>query len=137
VADPIWWKEQNEVSIYCLVLFSPSSKISWHNSYVIYFQAMPSCISFRDAPLEHEEQMRIVFHAISDKNETSFVPIISGVGGDGNIEGQREEQPSITPNDRPTSAKRPATTSPMGKKKKTFRDQCMKYLVDAYEKKAS
>jgi hypothetical protein len=81
VADPIWWKEQNEVSIYCLVLFSPSSKITWHNSYVIYFQAMPGCISFRDAPLEHEEQMRIVFHAISDKNETSFVPIISGVGG--------------------------------------------------------
>jgi hypothetical protein len=110
------------------------------------FQAMPGCITFRDAPLEHEEQMRIMFDAISDKNETSFVPFTGGgvdkgegeggAGGDDNTEGQREEQPPITPNGRPTSAKRLTTTSPKEKTKKTFRDQCMKHLVDAYEKKA-
>jgi DNA-directed RNA polymerase len=85
--------------------------------------------------------MQIMFDAISVTNETSFVP--SSGGGEGvdatsgldNIEGQEEEHPPITPNVRPSSRKRPATTSPKGKKK-TFRDQCMKRLVAAYEKKA-
>ncbi|OEL25687.1 hypothetical protein BAE44_0013297 [Dichanthelium oligosanthes] len=89
---------------------------------------MPGCISFRDAPLENEDQMRIMFDAISVTNETSFVPSSGGgvekvdgaAGGNDNIEGEGEEQLPITPN---------------GKKKKTFRDQCMKRLVDAYEKK--
>jgi hypothetical protein len=105
---------------------------------------MSGCIGFRDAPLEHEEQMRIMFDAISVTNETSFVPSTNGgecesagvADGVDNNEGQEEEQPPIIPNDRPTSAKRAATSSPKGKKKKTFRDQCMKCLVDAYEKKS-
>jgi hypothetical protein len=86
--------------------------------------------------------MRIMFDAISIMNETSFVPSTNGgecasaVGGDDNNEGQEKEQPPIIPNDRPTSAKRAGTSSPKGKKKKTFRDQCMKRLVDAYEKKS-
>jgi hypothetical protein len=104
---------------------------------------MTGCISFRDAPLEHEEQMQIMFDAISVMNETSFVPSTNGgecegadaVGGVDNNEGQEEEQPPIIPNDRPTSAKRAATSSLKGKKK-TYRDQCMKHLVDAYEKKS-
>jgi hypothetical protein len=104
---------------------------------------MPGCISFRDAPLEYEEQMRIMFDAISIMNETSFVPSTNGgecegagaAGGVDNNEGQEEEQPPIIPNDKPTSAKRPTTSSPKGKKK-TFRDQCIKHLVDAYEKKS-
>jgi hypothetical protein len=104
---------------------------------------MPGSISFRDAPLEHEEQMWIMIDAISITNETSFAPSTNGgegegagaVGGVDNNEGPEEEQPPIIPNDRPTSAKRLATSSPKGKKK-TFRDQCMKRLVDAYEKKS-
>jgi hypothetical protein len=120
-------------------------QVCWQNSYnpIIFFQAMPGCISFRDAPLEHEEQMQIMFDAISVMNETSFVPSTNGgecegadvVGGVDNNEGQEEEQPPIIPNDGPTSAKRAATSSLKGKKKKTYRDQCMKRLVDAYEKK--
>jgi DNA-directed RNA polymerase len=43
--------------------------------------------------------------------------------------------PPITPNVGATSEKRRATSSPKGKKKKTFKDQCMKRLVDVYEKK--
>jgi hypothetical protein len=101
---------------------------------------MPVCISFRDAPLEHEEQMRIMFDAISVTNETSIVPSTNGgecedadaADGVDNNEGQEEEQPPIIPNGKPTSAKRAGTSSPKGKKKKTFRDQCMKRLVDAY-----
>jgi hypothetical protein len=89
--------------------------------------------------------MRIMFDAISVTNETSLVPStivdveqgVDGVaGGDGNIEGQGQEQPPITPNVGATSGKRSATSSPKGKKKKTFKDQYMKRLVDAYEKKA-
>jgi hypothetical protein len=120
-------------------------QVCWQNSYnpIIFFQAMAGSISFRDAPLEHE-QMRIMFDAISVTNETSFVPSTNdgecegdgAVGGVDNNEGPEEEQPPIIPNDRPASAKRLATSSPKGKKKKTFRDQCMKRLVDAYEKKS-
>ncbi|OEL33602.1 hypothetical protein BAE44_0005378 [Dichanthelium oligosanthes] len=40
--------------------------------------AMSGCISFQDAPLEHEDQMRIMFDAISVTNETSFVPSSGG-----------------------------------------------------------
>jgi hypothetical protein len=70
--------------------------------------------------------MRIIFDAISITNETSFVPSTSGgececvdaIGGADNIEGWEEEQPSIIQNVRPSSRKRPATTSPKGKKRK-------------------
>jgi hypothetical protein len=105
---------------------------------------MPDCISFRDAPLVHEKQMQIMFDAINVTNETSFVPSTNGgecegdgaAGGVKNNEGQEEEQPPIIPNDRPISAKKSATSSPKGNEKKTFRYQCMKRLVDAYEKKS-
>jgi hypothetical protein len=91
---------------------------------------MPGCISFRDAPLQHDEKMWIMFDAISVTNETSFVPSTNGgecegagaAGGVDNNKGQEEEHLPIIPNDKPTSAKRPATSSPKEKKKKTFRD---------------
>ncbi|WVZ65112.1 hypothetical protein U9M48_014530, partial [Paspalum notatum var. saurae] len=110
IATDEWWKEQNE--------------------------AMPGCIGFKDAPLENEDQ------AVT--NETSFVPT-NGVGDDTDViqvEGDRDGQEkndgeggrgaNVTPN----SGKRPAPLSPKGKKKKNFRDQCMKRLVEAYEIKA-
>jgi hypothetical protein len=73
--------------------------------------------------------MWIMFDAISVTNETSFVPSTDGGECEGvdvvawldNIEGQEEEQPPITPNVKPSSEKRPTTTSPKGKKE-TFRD---------------
>ncbi|PUZ37128.1 hypothetical protein GQ55_9G093100 [Panicum hallii var. hallii] len=111
VADEKWWKDQND--------------------------AMLGCICFRDAPLEHEEQMRIIFEAVSVTNETSFVPLNGeDGGGQSNSELEREGQVPTPPNVTPTLGKRPTPLSPKGKKKKTFRDQCMKRLVDAYEKKA-
>ncbi|WVZ81938.1 hypothetical protein U9M48_029262, partial [Paspalum notatum var. saurae] len=118
IATDEWWKEQNE--------------------------AMPGCIGFKDAPLENEDQMRIMFDAIAVTNETSFVPT-NGMGDDTDViqvEGDRDGQEkndgeggrgaNVTPN----SGKRPAPLSPKGKKKKNFRDQCMKRLVEAYEIKA-
>ncbi|KAJ1289255.1 hypothetical protein BS78_02G150300 [Paspalum vaginatum] len=118
VGTPEWWVEQNK--------------------------AMPGCICFKDAPLENEDQMRIMFDAIAVTNETSFVPT-RGVGEDTDViqlEGDRDCQEksdgeggrgaNVTPN----SGKRPAPLSPKGKKKKNFRDQCMKHLVEEYEMKA-
>jgi len=104
---------------------------------------MPGCITFRDTPLEHEEQMRIMFDAISVTNETSFVPSSGAAtvegGVDGNIEVDREGPLHISPANMPNSAKRAATSqptsSPKGKKKKNFKETCMRRLVEAYEKK--
>ncbi|WVZ81621.1 hypothetical protein U9M48_028976 [Paspalum notatum var. saurae] len=105
---------------------------------------MPSCITFRSSPLENKEQMRIMFDAIAVTNESSFVPS-SGVGDEGGdvhlerdrvyedkSDGEKARGASVTP----ISGKRPAPCSPKGKKKKNFRDQCMKRLVEAYEMKA-
>ncbi|CAD6225038.1 unnamed protein product [Miscanthus lutarioriparius] len=117
VASDEWWAEQNA--------------------------AMSGCITFRDNLLEHEDQQRIMFDAISVTNETSYVP----VGGSDALQiGQSEDAvdaisedggtPKVTPTSDKRVQKRPAPISPPEKKKKTFRDQCMKRLVDAYEKKA-
>nr|TKW31895.1 hypothetical protein SEVIR_2G136200v2 [Setaria viridis] len=115
VADDEWWEEQN--------------------------MAMPGCLRFRTAPLEYEDQMRIMFESVIVTNETSYVP-----SGDGNIdvdehdvvdvEGNNDREAHKAPSSSERRAsKRPAPSSPKGKKK-TFRDQCMKQLVDAYELKA-
>ncbi|PVH33122.1 hypothetical protein PAHAL_9G573400 [Panicum hallii] len=116
VADDKWWKDQN--------------------------YAMTGCICFKDASLKHEEQMRIMFEVVSVTNETSFV-LSNGEGGGQEDDGgqnsselEREGQVPTPPNVTSTLGKRPAPLSPKGKKKKTFRDQCMKRLVEAYEKKA-
>jgi hypothetical protein len=103
---------------------------------------MPGCITFRDNPLENEDQQRIMFDAISVTNETSYVP----VGGIDALQiGESEDAtdainedggtPEVTRTSNKRVPKRAAPISPP-KKKKTFRDQCMKHLVDAYEKKA-
>ncbi|XP_022682369.1 uncharacterized protein LOC105914380 [Setaria italica] len=116
VADDEWWEEQNK--------------------------AMPGCIRFRTAPLEYEDQMRIMFESVIVTNETSYVP-----SGDGNVdvdehdvvdvEGNNDREAHKAPSSSERRAsKRPAPSSPKRKKKKTFRDQCMKRLVDAYELKA-
>ncbi|KAJ1298044.1 hypothetical protein BS78_01G423700 [Paspalum vaginatum] len=111
VASDEWWAEQNE--------------------------AMPGCIAFKDSPLENEDQMRIMFDAIAVTNESLFVPA-SDVGdgsGDVHLEVDRGVEKSDA-NVTPSSGKRLAPCSPKGKKKKNFRDQCMKRLVEAYEMKA-
>jgi hypothetical protein len=82
--------------------------------------------------------MRIMFDVISVTNETSYVPSSGGaIGGEDNSEVERDGHLSNNPNIQPNSGKRPAECSPKGKKKKSFRDVCMKCLVDAYEKALS
>nr|XP_034589490.1 uncharacterized protein LOC117851722 [Setaria viridis] len=113
VADDEWWEEQNA--------------------------ATQGCNRFRTAPLEYEDQMRIMFESVIVTNKTSYVP-----SGDSNVDehdvadaGSNSdwEAPKAPTSSERRAAKRPAPSSPKGKKKKTFRDQCMKRLVDTYELK--
>lgn len=109
---------------------------------------------FKTAPLEFEDEMRILFDSICVTNATAFVAggnvnasagAAAAAASQENNDGQDDglEMPS---NDIPSPAvgkrsveKRPAAhgASPKGKKgKKTYRDGLMKRLVDAYEKKS-
>ncbi|CAN6338182.1 unnamed protein product [Urochloa humidicola] len=99
--------------------------------------AMPGCDTFKTTPLEHEDLQKIMFDVISVTNKTAYVPSRGGSAaaqGDELGEGDREDE-RATQN---VGGKRSASPipSPKGKKKNTFRDQCMKRLVDAYEMKA-
>ncbi|CAN6163365.1 unnamed protein product [Urochloa humidicola] len=122
-ATDAWWAEQNA--------------------------AMPGCISFKNSVLEHEDMMRIMFEAISVTNETSYVPGGGHRGADGDgVQEEAEDSdgegvqergtPEVTPsaNKRPNPSSGRITGSPSGKKRKTYRDNLMKRLVDTYEKKA-
>ena len=102
---------------------------------------MPGCTAnFRFVPFEHEDQMRIIFEAVIVTNETSYVPPGHGNDdevGEGDVAGNDDgEIGGIGTNTERRAGKRAAHYSPKGKKKKTFRDQCMKHLVEAYEIKA-
>ncbi|CAN6360852.1 unnamed protein product [Urochloa humidicola] len=110
---------------------------------------MPGCISFKTSVLEHEDMMRIMFEAISVTNETSYVPGGGHRGADGDgVQEEAEDRdgegvqergtPEVTPsaNKRPNPSSGRITGSPSGKKRKTYRDNLMKRLVDTYEKKA-
>jgi hypothetical protein len=104
------------------------------------------------APLECEEEMRILFDSICVTNATSFVP-----GGSEKASTQGEEEiwdhdvvdvekeanqsadiPSPVVGKRSTEKQpSPHGASPKGKKgKKTYKDGLMKRLVNAYEKKS-
>ncbi|XP_039807290.1 uncharacterized protein LOC120671112 [Panicum virgatum] len=99
---------------------------------------MPGSTSnFRFVPFEHEDQMRIMFEAVIVTNETFYVPTGHGNSdqvGEGDAEGNDDGEISrIGTSKERRAGKRAAHYSPKGNKKKTFRDQCMKRLVDAYE----
>jgi len=102
---------------------------------------MPGCTSnFIFVPFEYEDQMRIMFEAVIVTNETFYVPTGHGNSdqvGEGDAEGNDDGEISrIETSKERRAGKRAAHYSPKGNKKKTFRDQCMKRLVEAYEIKA-
>ncbi|KAK3162907.1 hypothetical protein QOZ80_1BG0095200 [Eleusine coracana subsp. coracana] len=122
-ASDDWWEEQNA--------------------------AMGGCIMFKDAPLEHVDEMEILFDSITCTNETSFVPQgadnENGYGVADVVLNEGEERAATgTPSpaaSKPPKEKRPAQggtgASPSGKKrKKTYINGLMKRLVDAIEKKS-
>ena len=99
---------------------------------------------FRTTPLENEDDLRRIFAAIVCTNESSVVPGVhrgdaasqgDGLGDGSEGDGMDENASPVVANR--TNGKRPAHhDSPKEKKRKNFRDQCMKRLVDAYERKA-
>jgi len=107
---------------------------------------MPGCIRFRDATLEHEDDLRIMFDAICVTNESSVVPGLDAsyeneVGAtEGNtidVDGDGNGTPKVSPIDEKRGKGKVLHDSPhKNKKQKTIKDQCMKRLVNAYELKA-
>jgi hypothetical protein len=111
---------------------------------LLMFQAMPGCITFKTSVLEHEDLQRIMLEAISVTNESAYVPGTSHGEDeeheDGVADGDGDAERGTEPVTRGAN-KRPApssgrTSSPSGKKRKSFRDNLMKSLVETYEKKA-
>ncbi|GJN02084.1 hypothetical protein PR202_ga19402 [Eleusine coracana subsp. coracana] len=106
---------------------------------------------FKTAPLEFEEEMRILLDSVCVTNATSFVPGGSANAatqvGEGNVGHEGDDASS---NDIPSPlvgrgsaekrpGKRPAAHGASlneKKRKKTYRDGLIKRLVDAYEKKS-
>ncbi|KAG0526576.1 hypothetical protein BDA96_06G157200 [Sorghum bicolor] len=91
---------------------------------------LPGCITFKSAVLEQEDMMRIMFDAISVTNDISYVP------RSGHDDRESEEHEAGHGNDDSERVEGSAQGFASGKKNKTYRDQLMKRLVDAYEKKA-
>ncbi|KAK8459232.1 hypothetical protein SEVIR_2G107801v4 [Setaria viridis] len=76
VASEDWWKQQNDVK-----------SNNW---------AMPGCITFKTAPLEHEDLLRIMFDAISVTNETAYVPGQGGAAADSDGQGKGDREDEMT-----------------------------------------
>jgi hypothetical protein len=103
----------------------------------------PKCITFKTSVLEHVYIQRIMFEAISVTNENAYVP---GTGhgedeehddgvDDGNGDAERgTEHVTRGANKRPSPSSG-RTSSPFGKKRKSFRDNLIKRLMETYEKK--
>ncbi|OEL36253.1 hypothetical protein BAE44_0002729 [Dichanthelium oligosanthes] len=107
------------------------------------------CAMFKTAPLENEDDLRRMISIIVCTNKSLVVPgphrgdavseddeLGDGLGDElGNGLGSNENVSPI--NAKCAKEKKPTNHDSLkGKKKKTFRDHCMKRLVDAYEKKA-
>jgi hypothetical protein len=45
-ADPNWWKQQNDVSVYCMIVIFFKSVGTTLTIMLSFFQAMLGCISF-------------------------------------------------------------------------------------------
>lgn len=114
---------------------------------------MPGCVTFKTSPLEHEDLLQIMFDTTSVTNVITYVAGCDDdahegdgqgegdIGGEDGHEGDGDDGSGIpfgTPNSHKHGVeKRPAPDFyPKGKKKRTFSDQCLKRLVDAYELRA-
>jgi hypothetical protein len=96
---------------------------------------------FKTAPLENEDNLKIMFGPIVCTNETTLVPRVedansSSDGHEDDIFGAGENN---TPNPSSTfNGKRKVLhDSPKPKKKKDMRDEYMKRIVDAFESRSS
>jgi hypothetical protein len=103
-------------------------------------QAMPGCIMFKTAPLENEDELKVMFGPIVCTNERTLVPGVEDANSssDDHLEytlgGGENSTPDPCTN--ATGKRKMRHDSPKPKKKKDSREDYMKRLVEAFESRS-
>jgi hypothetical protein len=100
-------------------------------------QAMPRCIMFKIAPLENEDELKVMFGPIVCTNERTLVTGVEDVNSssDDHVEATLGGGENNTPDpcSNATGKRKVRHDSPKPKKKKDTREEYMKHLVEAFE----
>ena len=103
-------------------------------------QAMPGCIMFKTAPLENEDELKVMFGPIVCTNETTLVPGVEDANSssddhvEANLGGGENSTPDPCSN--ATGKRKVRHDSPKSKKKRDMKEEYMKHLVEAYESRS-
>jgi hypothetical protein len=103
-------------------------------------QAMPGCIMFKTAPLENEDELKVMFGPIVCTNERTLVPSVEDANSssddhfEATLGGGENSTPDPCTN---ASGKRKMRHDPpKPKKKKDSREEYMRRLVEAFESRS-
>jgi hypothetical protein len=103
-------------------------------------QAMPGCIMFKTAPLENEDELKVMFGPIVCTNERTLVPGVENANSssDDHFEATLGGGENSTPDPctNATGKRKMRHDSPKPKKKKDSREEYMKRLVEAFESRS-
>jgi hypothetical protein len=103
-------------------------------------QAMPGCIMFKTAPLENEDELKVMFGPIVCTNERTLVPGVEDANSssDDHLEATLGGGENSTPDPctNATGKRKMRHDSPKPKKKKDSREEYMKRLVEAFESRS-
>jgi hypothetical protein len=103
-------------------------------------QAMPGCIMFKTAPLENEDELKIMFGPIVCTNERTLVPGVEDANSspDDHVEATLGGGENSTPDpcSNATGKRKVRHDSPKPKKVKDTREEYMKRLVAAFESRS-
>jgi hypothetical protein len=103
-------------------------------------QAMPGCIMFKIAPLENEDDLKVMFGPIVCTNETTLVPGVEDANSsyDDHVEAILGGGENSTPDpcSIATGKRKVLHDSPKPKKKRDTKDEYMKRLVEAFESRS-
>ncbi|XP_020395734.1 L10-interacting MYB domain-containing protein-like [Zea mays] len=103
-------------------------------------EAMPGCIMFKTAPLENEDELKVMFGPIVCTNERTLVPGVEDANSssDDHLEATLGGGENSTPDPctNATGKRKMRHDSPKPKKKKDSREEYMKRLVEAFESRS-
>jgi hypothetical protein len=103
-------------------------------------QAMPRCIMFKTAPLENEDDLKIMFGPIVCTNETTHVPRVEDANSSFDCHEEDilggDENSTPDPSSIVKGKRKVLHDSPKPKKKRDMKDEYMKRLVEAYESRS-
>jgi hypothetical protein len=103
-------------------------------------QAMPGCIMFKTAPLENEDDLKVMFGPIVCTNETTLVPGVEDANS--SSDGHEKDILGYGDNNTPDTSsivkgkRKVLHDSPKSKKKRDMKEEYMKRLVEAYESRS-